>query len=621
MIKESITANISLYGDDIKAKKEEIKNYFLKTYDLFEKMFDVFVDDSVYYVQPEPLRHKLIFYFGHTSTFYINKLIVSRYIKDRINPKFESIFAIGVDEMSSDDLNNSNYEWPSAQEVRLYRQKVKDVVLDYIDNCEFTLPISWDSPMWVVLMGIEHERIHVETSSVLHRQLDIKYIKQTDFLKELIEYSQAPKNELLRVCGGVINLGRSKTSDFYGWDNEYGKYSENVADFKASKYLVSNGEFMEFVEDGGYEIDEYWSDEGLRWRNYKQAKYPTFWIKNGDKYLYRTLTQIVEMPESYPVDVNYLEAEAFCNYLSKKTAKIITLPSEAQWHRLAEFVGLEYLKDYSKEGIANINLEVSASSVSVDKFAHGDFYDVIGNVWQWTTSPIEGFDGFEVHPLYDDFSVPTFDTRHNIIKGGSWVSTGNEALLCSRYAFRRHFFQHAGFRYVEVDTISKNTFGLENSGFILEDQKFYDTLFDKLARNIDLSQLENILNIGCYYGGLVFDIHKANKNIHITGIDFTARNIMIADQNLKAFDYENIEFWQGDSCNLKKHFSGYDLIIVTNPFEEIYEFETMVNELISRLNPSGKIVFAFRTDFDVEMVKDLLKNKKIESYVWQILTK
>jgi precorrin-6B methylase 2 len=284
-------------------------------------------------------------------------------------------------------------------------------------------------------------------------------------------------------------------------------------------------------------------------------------------------------------------------------------------------VGLDYLKDYSQEGIANINLEVSASSVSVDKFAHGDFYDVIGNVWQWTTSPIQGFDGFEVHPLYDDFSVPTFDTRHNIIKGGSWISTGNEVLLCARYAFRRHFFQHAGFRYVEVDTISHNTFGLGNSGFILEDQKSYDTLFDKLAGNIDLSKLENVLNIGCHYGGLVFDIHKANKNIHITGIDFTARNIMIADQNLKAFDYENIEFWQGDSCNLKKHFSGYDLIIVTNPFEEIYEFETMVNELISRLNPSGKIVFAFRTDFDVEMVKDLLKNKKIESYVWQILTK
>ena len=56
---------------------------------------------------------------------------------------------------------------------------------------------------------------------------------------------------------------------------------------------------------------------------------------------------------------------------------------------------------------------------------------------------------FEIHPWYDDFSTPTFDTRHNLIKGGSWISTGNEATRDSRYAFRRHFFQHAGFRYVE----------------------------------------------------------------------------------------------------------------------------------------------------------------------------
>ena len=54
---------------------------------------------------------------------------------------------------------------------------------------------------------------------------------------------------------------------------------------------------------------------------------------------------------------------------------------------------------------------------------------------------------------YDDFSVPTFDTQHNLIKGGSWSSTGNEAHRLSRYAFRRHFYQHAGFRYVETDRV------------------------------------------------------------------------------------------------------------------------------------------------------------------------
>ena len=74
--------------------------------------------------------------------------------------------------------------------------------------------------------------------------------------------------------------------------------------------------------------------------------------------------------------------------------------------------------------------------------------DIVGNVWQWTRTPIMPLKGFEIHPLYDDFSVPTFDGRHNLMKGGSWISTGNEALASARYAFRRHFFQHAGFRTV-----------------------------------------------------------------------------------------------------------------------------------------------------------------------------
>lgn len=59
------------------------------------------------------------------------------------------------------------------------------------------------------------------------------------------------------------------------------------------------------------------------------------------------------------------------------------------------------------------------------------------------------FTGFEVHPVYDDFTMPTFDDKHNLMKGGSWASTGNLAIPHSRYAFRRHFFQNAGFRVVQ----------------------------------------------------------------------------------------------------------------------------------------------------------------------------
>ena len=81
-------------------KREEIRAYFHKTYTIDEKLYDTLATDQAFYLRPEPLRHPLIFYLGHTAAFYINKLIIAKIIDRRINPEFESMFAIGVDEMS-----------------------------------------------------------------------------------------------------------------------------------------------------------------------------------------------------------------------------------------------------------------------------------------------------------------------------------------------------------------------------------------------------------------------------------------------------------------------------------------------------------------------------------------
>ncbi|HIP60128.1 MAG TPA: SAM-dependent methyltransferase, partial [Campylobacterales bacterium] len=172
------TNNISLHGTDTEQKRQEIKTYFNNTFDLYEKLFEVLENDEVFYQKADNLRHPLIFYFGHTATFFINKLIIAKVITERINPKLESIFAVGVDEMSWDDLNEKNYEWPSVEETRAYRDEVRAVVNNLIDMLPLALPIDWDSPFWVIMMGCEHERIHVETSSVLIRQLPIELVKK-----------------------------------------------------------------------------------------------------------------------------------------------------------------------------------------------------------------------------------------------------------------------------------------------------------------------------------------------------------------------------------------------------------------------------------------------------------
>ncbi len=254
------TRNLLLDRSDPEALRDKMLAYFETTFSLFERLFDSFASDDTFYVQPEPLRHPHIFYFGHTATFYINKLTAAGLIGERINPRFESMFSIGVDEMSWDDLSSERYDWPAVSEVRAYRNRVREVVREVIRTLDLRLPVGWMDPAWAVMMGIEHERIHLETSSVLIRQTALKHLKPAPMWTRCMDSGPAPANELLPVPGGRVHLGKSRDPNQkgadegwqYGWDNEYGTHEAEIAPFKAARHLVSNGEFMAFVEAGGY---------------------------------------------------------------------------------------------------------------------------------------------------------------------------------------------------------------------------------------------------------------------------------------------------------------------------------------------------------------------------------
>jgi hypothetical protein len=80
---------------------------------------------------------------------------------------------------------------------------------------------------------------------------------------------------------------------------------------------------------------------------------------------------------------------------------------------------------------------------------------VFGNAWEWTQDYFSALPGFQVHPYYEDFSTPCFDGLHNVIQGGSFISTGNECSVHSRFHFRPHFHQHASFRVVETTSAAE----------------------------------------------------------------------------------------------------------------------------------------------------------------------
>ena len=613
-----------LNGSDEATMRRTLGNYFNATFTRYENLFRTLTCDEAYFRKPIALRHPLIFYFGHTATFFINKLLLAGLIHERINPQLESMFSVGVDEMSWDDLNEANYDWPTVSALADYRKQVRAVVDRVIREAPLTLPIDWENPWWAIVMGIEHEQIHLETSSVLMRQHALQYVQPLPEFSPCTTSGEPPANTLLPVPTGIARMGKPRTAPAYGWDNEYGVRESDVTEFQASRYLVSNHEFLAFVEAGGYRNDTLWSEEGLGWRNFAGAAHPSFWVSGTNGWQLRLMAQEIPMPWDWPVEVNYHEAKAFCHWKAIQTGQKVRLPTEDEWYRLHDVAGLSEIPANLKAS-ANIHLDHFASSCPVSMFAQGDFYDVVGNVWQWTETPIYPFEGFEVHPIYDDFTTPTFDGRHNLIKGGSWISCGNEAQRSSRYAFRRHFFQHAGFRYVVSDdnATAPNIYYesdkqlSEYAEFHYGDEYYGVANFPKALAQIAIAAMagkpaHTALDLGCATGRATLEL--ARHFDHVTGVDFSARFInlgvqlasrgsiryMLADEGelvsyktrrLADMGLESVrnkvDFLQGDACNLKPVLSGYDFILAANLIDRLYNPAQFLRSIQERLNTGG----------------------------------
>jgi 5-histidylcysteine sulfoxide synthase/putative 4-mercaptohistidine N1-methyltranferase len=632
-------------ADPVAAKRAEIRRYFHQTCELYERLFRLIRDDASYYERHEPLRHPLIFYFAHPAVFYVNKLIAGRFIPRRLDPRLEATMAVGVDEMSWDDLNTAHYDWPAVAAVRDYRVGMRELVDDFIQSMPLELPIRQDSAAWIILMGIEHERIHLETSSVIMRLMPLAELRHGGELSAeehtlwaiCDRVGLSPVNPWLPVAAQTVRLGKSDDDQTFGWDNEYGVEEVALQPFQAARQLVSNAEFLAFVEDGGYGREELWTEEGRGWLHYTRAKHPKFWFRRGDAsgggYWQRNLLNEMPLPANWPVEVNCLEAQAYCAWLAAQTGENVSLPTEPHWYALRSTLPPQLSADQPvwPRAPGNINLEHGCSSVPVDAFPQGEFCDVIGNVWQWTRTPIMPYKGFEVHPLYDDFSVPTFDGRHNLIKGGSWISTGNEAIASARYAFRRHFFQHAGFRTIieepgseavtegsrlyETDQLVKQYLEFHYGPEALGVPNFPRACVEAAIRQTPPDRRRKCLDIGCSVGRSAFEFARFFE--HVDAVDFSARFIQSGVRLQQGSDliYEvptegeltlartisldhgglapvgsRVLFMQGDACNLKAVYTGYDLVFAGNLIDRLYDPSLFLDAIAERILPGGLLV-------------------------------
>jgi 5-histidylcysteine sulfoxide synthase/putative 4-mercaptohistidine N1-methyltranferase len=654
---------------------EECLTYFTHTFELYESLFRLLASDDVFYMQPEPLRRILLFYLGHTAAFYIIKLRLAGILSEPVDAWIERQFEVGVDEMSWDDLSKDTalLEVPVSR-IWAYRSTVKQIVSDAIRQSAFQCPISWNSREWVFVMGIEHERIHLETSCVLFRQLDLKYLK-TDAkvwpagadIGPTASTTPINSEEHLHVVQSQdVVLGKPRDFPVYGWDVEYGRQDEHVPQFYASKFLATNAEYLRFVQDSGYANPSYWSEEGWTWVQFKKASHPVFWVPSASAasgpYRLRILLDIIDLPLSWPVEVNHYEATAYCKWLTAKHPSPQGTPyrlvSEPEWHSLWPISRLPVsrgaLSDVSTQANFPANFMLRyGSSTPVDHFPANDrgFHDVFGNVWCWTSTDNLPFNGFEPHPLYLDFSSPCFDYRHTIFVGGSWVSTGNEASQYARYAFRRHFFQFAGFRvacdaapssdmsassaalphgheYYETKSMldeyllfhygsAEEIAGPKFAPFLAPGLRFPQRLAELAIREAKARNLsDSALDLGCAVGASSFDM--ANYFDRVVGIDFSSvfvqacqalakkgempyerveEGSVTTQLTARVPDFHNLEkrvsFLQGDACDSKlpaRCGAPFDVVLAANLVDRVNKPKDLVCVLSKLVSVGGIVV-------------------------------
>jgi ergothioneine biosynthesis protein EgtB len=409
--------------------------------------------DDAYYTRPISLRHPLVFYEGHLPAFSVITLVKNALGLPGVDGQLETLFARGIDPESQAAAQASVRElWPTREEVVAYGRAADALIEETLRNATL---IDDGNPHLVggeaVFTLLEHELMHQETFLYMLHQLRPE--EKRGIAPPPPPHGRAMVDDLIAIPAGTATLGADRGKIVFGWDNEHPRSVLQVPAFAVQRYKVTNGEFLEFVDAGGYARRELWSDEAWAWIEANRITHPQFWERSDDGWLWRGFHGSYPLPLHAPVYATHAEAEAYAKWRGMR------LPTEAEFHRAA------YGTPSGEERAQPWGDSAPDASRGVFDFASFDpqpvgmhpegasawgVEELVGNGWEWTSTLFGPFPGFSPMPTYPVYSADFFDDRHYVMKGASPVT----AAPLIRRSFRNWFrpvypYVYAGFRCVK----------------------------------------------------------------------------------------------------------------------------------------------------------------------------
>jgi formylglycine-generating enzyme required for sulfatase activity len=390
--------------------REGALSWYVRNRARSRELFSMLPEDT-YYERPIELRHPIVFYDGHLPGFSFNTLVKKAAGGPSIDPRLETLFARGIDPPSPQSgfggtSPRPNAGWPDRETVRDFVAEADARVIETLKSRDIG-----HEPVFTIL---EHEAMHQETLLYMWHRLPFElktkpsgYSPKTD--------GAVPRQEWIDVPAGRATLGVDEGTLPFAWDNEMPAYAVDVPAFSIQKHDVTNAEYLAFVESG--------------------ASAPLFWENIGGRWHWRAMFELVPLPMSWPVYVTQAEADAYAKWRGWR------LPTEAEYTRAAEG---------ATPGVCDFSSwDPEPAGSHPDGASRYGVEDLVGNGWEWTSTPFAPFPGFRASISYPEYSADFFDGEHFVMKGAS-PATARELIRPSfRNWFRpRYPYVYATFRCV-----------------------------------------------------------------------------------------------------------------------------------------------------------------------------
>jgi iron(II)-dependent oxidoreductase len=347
----------------------------------------------------DPLMSPLVWDLGHIAAF--EDLWVCRETgEDLLRPDLAHVY----DAFESPRAVRGELEYLRRSQAIDYMETVRERTLRVLDRMS----------AFMHQLIVRHEHQHDETMLQTLQLAEPGVFAPTRPARD----GRAVASGALRVQPGRHEIGAGDGA--FAYDNERSRHEVELRGFEIDLAPVTNGDFREFVEDGGYGERSLWTDDGWLLRRRESWARPLYWTADGGM---RSFERVEELDPDLPVmHVSRHEAEAFARWAGAR------LPTEAEW---------EVAASLATTGTGNLDQR---------GFGPGPAGPFIGDCWEWTATEFGPYPGFRAHP-YPEYSEVFFGDGHGVLRGGSWATRPSNATVTFRnwdLPRRRQIF--AGFR-------------------------------------------------------------------------------------------------------------------------------------------------------------------------------